>query len=531
MQKAVAYARFSSSNQREESIDAQMRAIEKYAKENDIIIIKDYKDIAKTATTTDRPQFMQMMKDAKSANFDFIIVHKLDRFARDRYDSAIAHHELKRIGIKVISVTEGLDDSPESEMMRAVLEGMNQYYSANLARETMKGLLENAHKGLYNGGRVPFGFDIVDKKYVINEFEAQAVKMIFDMVLAGQSYGQIINALHDNGFKTKAGNDFKKNSIYDILVNDKYIGIYTFNKRASRGKNVKRNSRKTKDESEIIKLPGVLPAIIEKEKFNEVQNILQNRKVLKNRNDVKAKELYVLSGLLYCGNCGSRMNGETRKNNGKLYKYYSCSRLRSGCKQKSIPKAKLEQAVTSGLAWNLFRPELAKEYTDKVNALIKEKRGDLDTQVKVLEKEVKEKDKQVNNLLDAIQNGCEVSIIKPRLNELSEQKENLRAQLDRLALQAKRSLVKPETIKEKLENCLEILENSDLDKKKQLCKQHIKTVTITDNRIKVITLFDCIPGVDKNVYHDGVGDGSRTHMVLTTRPSTVRVCLFRHPDM
>ncbi|WP_422448100.1 recombinase family protein [Thermoanaerobacterium sp. DL9XJH110] len=179
--KAAAYARYSSDNQSDSSIDAQLRAIEEYAARNNITIVKTYIDRAKTATTDNRPEFQ--INDSKLGLFNVVIVHKLDRFSRDRYDSAFYKRQLKKNGIRLISVLENIDDSPESIIMESVLEGMAEYYSRNLAREVMKGMKERAFLCQHLGGIPPLGYDVdpQSKKYVINEYEAEIVKTIFKM--------------------------------------------------------------------------------------------------------------------------------------------------------------------------------------------------------------------------------------------------------------------------------------------------------------------------------------------------------------
>ncbi len=183
--KAVLYARFSSDNQREESIEAQLRAIHEYCERNGIIVIREYCDRAKSATTDDRPEFLQMIADAKNGGFDFVIVHKLDRFSRNRYDSAHYKKELKKCNVAVLSVLENLDDSPESVILESVLEGMSEYYSKNLAREVMKGMKESALQCRPLGGKPPYGYQINPQtcRYEVKESEAQAVKLIFSRVV------------------------------------------------------------------------------------------------------------------------------------------------------------------------------------------------------------------------------------------------------------------------------------------------------------------------------------------------------------
>ena len=312
--KAVAYARFSSDNQRDESIDAQLRAINEYASKNNIEIVKNFVDRAKSATSANRPEFQNMINycEENKIGINVVICHKLDRFSRDRYDSAMYKQRLKAKGIRVVSVLENLDNSPESLILESVIEGMAQYYSANLAREVEKGQKENALRAMHNGGDAPLGYDVAaDKTYIINEEEAQAVKIIFDMYIKGYSYGNIIDTLNDLGYKTKRGNKFGKNSLHGILNNEKYTGVYVFNKTQRKGVNGKRNGHKQKSEEEIIKVEGGMPTIISKDIFEQAQEMIQKRK--KTPGAHKATTLYLLTGLIRCGECGHAMQGNRRK--------------------------------------------------------------------------------------------------------------------------------------------------------------------------------------------------------------------------
>ena len=204
--KVALYARFSSDNQRSESIDAQIRAMTAYCEQHHFVIVKTYVDEAKSATTDRRPAFQQMIHDSSSRLFNILLVHKLDRFARNRYDSAVYKRELKKNGVIVYSVLENLDDSPESIMMEAVLEGMSEYYSQNLAREVMKGLRETALQCKHTGGKPPLGYDVdpLTKRLVINSEEAETVKLIFSMYSRGCGYSSILDKLHALGRKTKS---------------------------------------------------------------------------------------------------------------------------------------------------------------------------------------------------------------------------------------------------------------------------------------------------------------------------------------
>ena len=482
--------------------------------------------MAKSATKSERPELQRMIRDIQSNKFQYIIIHKLDRFARNRYDAAIMRQELKKYDVKLLSVTEKNDGSPESILLESLLDGLNEYYSVNLARETMKGLLENAHNGLYNGGWVPFGFDIIDKRYVINEIEARAVKQIFEMYLNGSSYNSILKWLVENGYSTKKGNQFKNNSIHDILKNEKYAGIYTFNKAARKLKG-KRNNRILKDDKEIIRTSGALPQIISEELFSEVQEML-NKKKRKKRNGNKASEPYILSGIIYCGKCGYKMHGETKTNRGKKYKYYSCSNRKNGCNQSSVSKSIVEEAIINKVTSCVFKPELAEIYTNKINKMIVNKAVTISDDLKIIEEQIKNSDAKIHNLLKAIEEGCVIPQIKDRIEEISGQKENLQLQYEKLQMQINRTKINVETVREFLQHNFKVLVNKQLGECQKLCGQYIEKVVVSDHVVEVHTILDendinCVGFV-------GVGDGNRTHMVLTTRPSTVRVCLFRHPD-
>ncbi|MCQ5128167.1 recombinase family protein [Butyricicoccus faecihominis] len=229
--RAVAYARFSSEMQREESIDAQLHAIEAYTKANHLLLCGSYIDRAKSATTDQRPEFQRMIADAQRGQFEVVVVHKLDRFSRDRYDSAFYKRKLRLAGVALHSVLENLDGSPESVILESVIEGFNEYYSRNLAREVEKGKKENARKGIHVGGIPPLGYDVdpLTRKLVINEREAEAVRLIFSMFLEGHGYTKMRDKLNSRGYTTKHGQPFGKNSLHEILRNEKYTGVYTYN--------------------------------------------------------------------------------------------------------------------------------------------------------------------------------------------------------------------------------------------------------------------------------------------------------------
>ena len=431
MLKAVAYARFSSDNQREESIEAQLRAINEYASRNNIVIIDKFIDQARSATTDNRPGFQKMIEFSNKESFEYVIVHKLDRFSRDRYDSAIYKRKLKQNGIKVLSVLENLDNSPESVILESVLEGMSEYYSKNLSREVKKGHKENAYKCKFNGGSPPLGFDVDENQdFIINDYEAQAIKIIYEMYSKNTGYSEIIDELNRLGYKTKKGKDFGKNSLYEILKNEKYKGTYVYNRR----KRLANGSYNNHEESnEVIKIENGIPQIISDDLWIEANNIMIKRK--HGGNTLKAKVNYLLSGLLKCGYCGGNMVGQmksNRKSETRHY-YYVCGhkkRKRTDCPCKSHRKEKIEDLVLDILYDKVFSPDAIESFIDKLYTHLASTISSEEKEFVVLKEQLKELNKEEEILNNAILNGVMNQGIIDKNNTIQERKKSIAIQIE-----------------------------------------------------------------------------------------------------
>ena len=304
----IAYCRYSSDNQRDESIDAQIRAIKEFCNRNDYILDHVYVDEARSATTDSRPQFQQIFKDLIPGKHYALVVHKLDRFARDRYDSAHYKRKLKEAGMRLISVIEHLDDSPESIILESVLEGMSEYYSKNLSREVMKGMRETAYQGKHVGGVPPLGYAVnQNQEYEISPAESVIVRTIFEMYDMGYSYSKIRDHLNTRGHKTRQGKPFSISSFHDLLKNPKYKGDFFFNQTASKFPSGKRNNHAMKEADEIIYIKDRIPAIVNVDLWDRVNKKMNNRK---QNGAKKAKNVYMLSGIIECGECHGAMCGK-----------------------------------------------------------------------------------------------------------------------------------------------------------------------------------------------------------------------------
>ena len=435
-----------------------------------------------------------------------VIVHKLDRFSRDKYDSAMYKQKLKVNGIRVVSVLENLNDSPESVILESVIEGMAQYYSANLAREVAKGQKENALKALHNGGDAPLGYDVEhDKTYTINEEEAQAVKIIFDMYVKGYSYSNIIDELNELGYKTKRGNKFGKNSLYGILSNEKYTGVYVFNKTQRKGVNGKRNGHKQKSEDEIIKVEGGMPQIIDKETFNQAQEMMQRRK--KSPGAHKATTTYLLTGIIRCGECGHAMQGNKRKDKyGNDYISYRCGcrKQKRDCKNREIKRDYLETFILQELEKNILNDDAIPVLSKALNEKLKESNDNNSELLKSLENKLEKVNKEINNVLNAIMNGIVNSMLKEKLDELEQVKINLDLKMSELKRENKEIDtvgVTEDQIRAMFSQFRKFVIQRNIPECKKFIGDYIKEVIIYKDYIDVI--FNVVFSfVDDKITHD-----------------------------
>lgn len=371
-----------------------------------------------------------MISDSARGEFDAVIVHKLDRFSRDSTDANFYERELNISGVEIVSVSEKLDSSPEGFLMKQVIYVMNQFYSMNLAREVMKGLKENAYNCKFTGGIPPLGYDIdTQKNYVINQREAEAVVMIHTMFSEGYGYLKIIDELNRQCFKTKRGKKFGKNSLYEILRNEKYTGTYVFNKHSSPNKKTGSwNRHKLKPEDQIIRIKDGIHAIIDEKLFERVKEIMDKNKHTAGR--YKAKVNYLLTGKLVCSECGSSMTGETRRYKGYEYSYYVCSNAKNkkGCTCKPIKKDELENLIIVNLNDKIFNDRFIDEVCENI---YKSCTDDSEAKAKLssLKQELAITENRITNLATAIADGITVPEVKEKLTEISEKKRILKMKI------------------------------------------------------------------------------------------------------
>ncbi len=458
---AVIYARYSSDNQREESIEGQLRECQAFAEANDMIIVDSYIDRALSAKTDNRPSFQQMIKDSAGGAFDIVIVWKLDRFARNRYDSAHYKSVLQKNGVKVVSATEKISQTSEGILLESLLEGMAEYYSAELAEKVTRGLTENALKCKYNGGTLPIGYTTDENQfYIIDPLTAPAVLDAFKRYAEGATMQEITNELNLKGIRTKKNTRITLNTVTRMLHNRRYMGEYRYRD---------------------IVTPNGIPAIVPEDLFERVQDMMIANKKAPAKH--KAEDEYILTTKLFCGKCKCIMAGESGTSKTKaVHRYYKCVSVKyhRGCDKKTVRKEWIEDIVIS----HIMKVILDDELMDKLADTLLEHLNKENSTLPILEKQFAEVQKNIDNMLNAIQQGIFTTSTKERLEALEREKSELSVQI------IKEEMSKPKLTKEQILFWIykfRKLNPKKLDHRRRLVNSFLNSVYLYDDKI----IIDC----------------------------------------
>lgn len=442
----VIYARYSCDNQTEQSIEGQLRVCEEYAQKNNILILDTYIDRAMTGTNDNRPDFQRMLKDSSRKEWNFVLVYKLDRFSRNKYETAIHKKALRDNGVKVLSAMENIPDTP--------LEGMNQYYSAELAQKVSRGMRETRNKGYFQGGQLLYGYQLDGRKIIVNECEAEIVRYMYSEYAKGVYVKDILKDLAAKGITYK-GRPFVRNSVYNILRNEKYSGVY-------------------KHGEEVI--ANMYPQIVPTELYEKVRAIVNKNKF--GKRSVKAD--FLLRHKIKCGYCGQSINAEsgTTKNGTRVY-YYKCNGRKkrlNDCQKSMVRKEVLEELVLNTVMEELNAPETIDNIVSGLLQL-QDSRIKTNPALSLLLKEQRQTETGLNNLVAAIERGILSNTTNKRLHELESRQE----ELERLILIEKSKTA----VKVSEQDIREFYEQALREEPKMLINCLIKEIVLFDDRMEI----------------------------------------------
>lgn len=405
MKTAVIYARYSSDSQSEQSIEGQLRVCEEYAQRNNFVVLNTYIDRAMTGTNDNRPDFQKMIKDSENKTFEFLIVYKLDRFSRNKYETAKNKKALEDNGVKFLSAMENIPDTPEGIILESLLEGMAEYYSAELAQKVKRGMNETRLKGNFTGGNILFGYSTQNHKVIINEEQSAIVRFVYEQYARDVFVKDIISALTEKGCYNK-GKPFATNTIYNILRNEKYSGIYRF-----------------KDQI----FENMYPAIVPTEIYENVRQKTNINKYGKRSIEV----VYMLRNKLKCGYCGKPISAECgTTSQGKKRHYYKClgRKRNNGCNKTTIRKEILEDFIVNVIIKQLSKPQIFSHIVNQIYKL-QEEQSSHTSLFASLNKDYKQTKQTLNNILKAIEQGVVNSTTNKRMKELENKLQDIEKQL------------------------------------------------------------------------------------------------------
>lgn len=442
---AAVYIRVSTDNQTEYSPDAQLKAIKEYAKKKGLQIDPKYifqDDGISGKNAKNRPEFMRMIATAKTkpnSPFSKILVHKFDRFARNREDSVVYKSLLKReCKVDVISITEDFGEDKFSVILEAMLEAMAEYYSLNLSDEVLKGMTEKAGRG-ERQTKAPFGYDIVNQTMVINKEESQIVKMIFSDYLNNSSFKTIAKKLNSLNIKSKRNNKFEVRTIEYILRNPIYAGINRWcpNCKNSWDFKYRENNSIIKEATEDVK-------IISQEDFDKVQERIKSNKE-KFKYIKPSVEQHWLRKLVKCSNCNSTLTMSKTALQCIGYSHGSCN------ESHYISINKISKAIIS---------QLKKDFTEPIHLNIKKVNKTFD-EFEIIEN-------SINSLKDKL-DRCKKLYLEgiDTLEEYKESKISIEKEIEKLKSKLnsikKTDNIDINEIKINVKNVYELLTNDKID--------------------------------------------------------------------
>lgn len=459
-QIGVIYARYSSHNQKEESIEQQIAECSDFAAKNGIRIVGIYADKAVSGRSDRRPNFQRMMRDAEKRQFQIVVAYKSNRIARNMLNALQYEARLDLLGIKTLYAKEEFGNTAAGRFALRTMMNVNQFYSENMGEDIKRGMVDNANECKVNG-MLPLGYvKSKEGKYAIAPDEAAVVREIFDSVLKDVPVAEIARSLNQRGIRTKLGREWNKNSFHIMLKNDNYIGVYRH--------------------SGVVVEDGI-PPILEKEVFTAVQEKLANKKKTAGRRSANGE--YLLTGKLFCGYCGSYMIGVSGTGeNGTVHNYYQCQKRHAEgrCEKKNVRRDFIEKLIARLTQDYILQDDTIEWIADSTmsfQAMARRESG-----VAQLERDLADNRKVAKNIMAAIEQGIITETTKARLLEVEGTIHDLERSLS--IAKAASQPIERERVVFSLEQMREGNVGSK-DHQKKLIDTFVKSVTLWDDRIQI----------------------------------------------
>ncbi len=509
---AVIYARFSSANQNEISITGQLADCLSYCAKKGLSVSAIYADLAQTGKNNRRVAFQTLHNAILEEQYNGYryVVYSTNRFARNRRLCAQHKGLYERLGIKVVYSSMEIDDSPEGRLMEGTMEVLDEYYSNSLSKVVLRGMKERAKQCRYTGGYVPYGYKINPdtKLYEIEENEAEHIRLLFKLYNDKRGYTEILRTLNEKGAKTRTGKPFTKNALADMLTNPKYMGTYVFSRRSSANSATgTRNNHAYKAEDEMIIVPHGIPAIVDEKTFSEAQKRKEaNKHGTHSRHE---KEQYLLTGLVYCGECGHAFTGNSRiaGRNKKKYVSYRCTNHNKGekCSCKEVNRDYLEDYVLTVITECVLRPEMSESLLEQFRAHQHEHDTAYRDRLNHLRSEKQSIEVQIDNLLRAVEKGIATEELLNRIATRRSNIDEIAMRISELENNAPKEINKSEFAK-LIKKTKQLIKSKDIAELRRLISFYVSRIEVGKDDITVVLSFDNIVSLL------GGGGGNRTRV-------------------
>mgnify|MGYP002624459924 CR=1 FL=1 len=468
MKRVFLYIRVSTQEQAQEgySVGEQKERLIAYCKAHDWLIVEIYVDPGYSGSNLNRPGIQKLMADIKDC--DIVLVYKLDRLSRSQRDTLYLIEDVfLPNNADFVSVQESFDTStPFGKAMIGLLAVFAQLEREQIKERTKMGRIARAKAGLHHGGGyIPIGYNYEGGKLVVNPYEAEQVRKIYEWYLAGESLAGITNRLHEAGYTNRYGSWSSWSSVRNVLSNETYTGQLHF------GDVVVENAHE---------------AIISKEQFDMVQMIHAKRQEKYGTTAFQSK--YLLTGMLFCGHCGARYY---KRNTGK-YAYYTCySRSKQipkmvkdpNCKNRNWKADELEPIVEERVRELLRSPWMIEELmaARKPQAPIPVKNIEI-------EKRVREIDRQISKLMELYQrDDIPTEILGDSINKLYNEKLALQTSLEPVPVENTASF---DLVQELIADAAQIWDFADEAQKRRILQSLIHRITLKDNDVEIKWVFE-----------------------------------------
>jgi DNA invertase Pin-like site-specific DNA recombinase len=477
------------------SISAQLKALREYAARNGHEVTGEFVDEAESGKTTTRPAFREMISAARRSQkpFNLILVWKYSRFARSREDSIVFKTMLRKNGVRVVSITEPAEDTPTGKLLEAMIESLDEFYSANLGEEVTRGMRESTSRGFYLSSQAPFGYRKIKvkdggkerPKLEVDPNQARIVARIFNELLEGKGLIEVARALNQEGIAGPRGRGWLKTTLHKILTNEAYTGVLVW-------------GRNSVHELPVIRVENAWTAIVDRDTFDRVHIILKERAPI-TLHPRRVASRYLLSGIAHCGYCGKALVGQDAKSG--QFTYYVCGTLlkkgAGSCPARYLNSQQFESLVIQKIKEHILTTENLARLVNIVNEEMDSLAAEYQQRLYSVKDEITDLNCRLERLYDALETGkIQLADLAPRIQQLRQRQEQLQRskwELEQQLSDRRIELADTKTVTKYVADLRNFINENSLAERKSFIRSFVKAVKVTGDKALLSYTIPMLP--------------------------------------